>query len=49
MFRGRGITIIQSLEFIPGNFCNTWDLLCAVNNSRQLVHNHVKALFELII
>nr|CAI5850228.1 unnamed protein product [Callosobruchus analis] len=42
------IKIIQSLEFAANNYSNAWALLCErFDNSRLLVNNHLKALFEL--
>lgn len=40
--------IIQSLEFTSENYDVAWELLCSrYNNSKLLVHNHIKSIFEL--
>lgn len=40
--------IIQSLEFTSENYKIAWDLLCSrFNNSKLLIHNHIKSIFEL--
>lgn len=45
---GSAIQVIQSLEFTPTNYAVAWDILCKrYDNYRLLVHNHVKALFNL--
>lgn len=45
---GEPLKVIQSLEFSSENYVTAWDLLCArYNNSRLLVHNHIKSLFEM--
>lgn len=45
---GEAADVIGSLEFISGNYMVAWDILCnRYNNTRLLVHNHVKALFNL--
>ncbi|XP_072403251.1 uncharacterized protein [Diabrotica undecimpunctata] len=40
--------VIASIEFSEANYIVAWNLLCErYNNERLLVHNHVKALFNL--
>nr|XP_037871625.1 uncharacterized protein LOC119629562 [Bombyx mori] len=40
--------VIDSLEFSSNNYTVAWDLICnRYNNTRLLVHNHVKALFSI--
>ncbi|XP_026746972.1 uncharacterized protein LOC113508216 [Trichoplusia ni] len=43
---GNALQVIKALEFSAQNYIVAWDLLeNRYNNSRLLVHNHVKALF----
>ncbi|XP_063361532.1 uncharacterized protein LOC134650505 [Cydia amplana] len=40
--------VIQSVEFSSDNYALAWKLLCdRFNNKRQLLHNHVSALFNI--
>lgn len=42
------LKIIQSLDFSAQNYNNAWQTLCdRFSNSRMLVNNHMKALFDL--
>lgn len=46
--KGSAELVIDSLEFSSNNYEVAWDLLLnRYNNSRLLVHNHVKSLFNL--
>lgn len=44
---GDASKMIQSLELTAHNYKTAWQLLCnRYNNSKLLVHNHIKAIFE---
>lgn len=46
--KGSAALVIESLEFSALNYSVAWELLLnRYNNSRLLVHNHVRALFSL--
>ncbi|CAH0715627.1 unnamed protein product, partial [Brenthis ino] len=46
--KGPAVLVIDSLEFTPDNYYVAWELLMnRYNNSRLLIHNHVKALFNI--
>lgn len=46
--KGSAALVIDSLEFSASNYIIAWELLLnRYNNSRLLVHNHVKALFTI--
>lgn len=48
--KGSAELVIESLEFSASNYTVAWELLLnRYNNSRLLVHNHVKALFNLSV
>lgn len=45
---GSAAVVVQSVEFSANNYHIAWDLLCErFNNKRQLIQNHVSALFKL--
>lgn len=45
---GEASKVIQSLEFSAENYIIAWELICnRYNNSRLLVHNHIKSLYFL--
>lgn len=45
---GEAADVIKSLEFSTKNYIVAWELLChRYNNTRLLVHNHMKALFNI--
>ncbi|XP_013161811.1 PREDICTED: uncharacterized protein LOC106113535 isoform X2 [Papilio xuthus] len=44
---GAALDIISNIDFKGDNYLMAWQLLCdRYDNSRQLVHNHVQALFN---
>ena len=44
----QALKIIESLEFAAHNYNDAWGLLCdRFDNSRLLVNNHLKSLFEI--
>ncbi|XP_063545588.1 uncharacterized protein LOC134753595 [Cydia strobilella] len=46
--KGNALLVIDSLEFSADNYAIAWELLLnRYDNSRLLVHNHVKALFSI--
>ncbi|XP_059051077.1 uncharacterized protein LOC131845930 [Achroia grisella] len=46
--KGTAAMVLDSLEFSANNYSVAWELLLnRFNNSRLLIHNHVKALFTL--
>ncbi|XP_050508161.1 uncharacterized protein LOC114343607 [Diabrotica virgifera virgifera] len=46
--KGDALKIIQSLDFSAQNYISAWQTLCnRFDNSRMLVNNHLKALFEI--
>lgn len=46
--QGEALKVIQSLEFSEQNYKIAWDLLCnRYDNSRLLIFNHIKSLFNL--
>lgn len=46
--KGNALLVIDSLEFSADNYTIAWELLLnRYDNSRLLVHNHVKALFSI--
>lgn len=46
--KGSAMLVLESLEFSSDNYSVAWELLLnRYNNSRLLVHNHVKALFTI--
>ncbi|XP_045777595.1 uncharacterized protein LOC123875672 [Maniola jurtina] len=46
--KGPAALVINSIEFTPDNYFVAWELLMnRYNNSRLLIHNHVKALFTI--
>ncbi|XP_050515147.1 uncharacterized protein LOC126890325 [Diabrotica virgifera virgifera] len=46
--KGDALKIIQSLDFSAQNYNSAWQTLCnRFDNSRMLVNNHLKALFEI--
>lgn len=45
---GNATEVITSLEFSADNYSIAWDLLCdRYNNTRLLIQNHVKAIFNI--
>ncbi|XP_030757302.1 uncharacterized protein LOC115883129 [Sitophilus oryzae] len=45
---GNAAEVVSSLEFSANNYAVAWDLLCdRYNNSRLLVQNHIKAIFNI--
>jgi hypothetical protein len=45
---GEASAVIQGVEFSAENYSEAWKLLCArYNNTRVLMHNHFKALFQI--
>lgn len=45
---GEALKVIQSLEFSSDNYTIAWEVLCKrFDNSRLLVHSHVKSIFEM--
>lgn len=46
--KGPAELVINSIEFTPDNYFIAWELLMnRYNNSRLLIHNHIKALFTI--
>ncbi|XP_030761095.1 uncharacterized protein LOC115886162 [Sitophilus oryzae] len=45
---GNAAEVVSSLEFSANNYAVAWDLLCdRYNNSRLLVQNHIKVIFNI--
>lgn len=45
---GQAASVIESLEISSNNYAVAWKLICdRYNNNRQLVHNHLKSLFNI--